>query len=115
MTYVKKCEINVTVGNGHNMKCKIKCYTNMKLQIGHKVKLTKLLYVLQAENNVLSISRLMPNGATMWANQNKTTTKKHIVSMMLDARKVQNQSMMFYLKAKIYYLEGKEALTSLPV
>ena len=33
--------------------------------------------------------------------------------MILYARKGKNKSMMFYLKAKIYYPEGQEALTDL--
>ena len=40
--------------------------------------------------------------------------KKNGVIMTLDARKVKNMSMMFYLKAKIYALERHEALTNLP-
>ena len=34
--------------------------------------------------------------------------------MILEAIKGQNKSMMFYLKAKKYAPEGKEALTNLP-
>ena len=34
--------------------------------------------------------------------------------MTLDARKRQNNSMMFYLKSKIDAPEGQEALTNLP-
>ena len=33
--------------------------------------------------------------------------------MILDARKVQNKIIIFYLKAKRYALEGKEALTNI--
>ena len=32
MTDFEKCEINVTVVNGHNMKCGIKGSVNMKIQ-----------------------------------------------------------------------------------
>ena len=48
MTDVEKCEINVTVVNGHNMKCGIKGSVNMKIQDGKTVKLTKVLYIPQA-------------------------------------------------------------------
>ena len=38
---VKKCEINVTVGNGQKMKCELKGSVNMKLKDGQTVKLTR--------------------------------------------------------------------------
>ena len=49
----------------------------------------------------------------MGATQEKMIVKKNGVSMTLDARKNQNESMMFYLKAKRYSPEGQEALTNL--
>ena len=48
MTEVEKCDINVTVGNFQKMKCEIKGCVNMKLQYVQTVKLTEVLYVLQA-------------------------------------------------------------------
>ena len=50
----------------------------------------------------------------MGANEDKTTIKKNGVSVILDARKVQNKSIMFFLKSNMYYPEGQEALTNLP-
>ena len=50
----------------------------------------------------------------MGANQDKITIKKNGVSVIVDASKGQNKSMMFCLKAKRYDLEGQEALTNLP-
>ena len=49
----------------------------------------------------------------MGATQDKMIIKKNGVSMTLDAKKGQNNSMMFYLKTKRYTPEGKEALTNL--
>ena len=77
MTYVEKCEINVTVLNGQNMKCKLKGSVNMKLQDGQMVNLTKVLYVPQAVENLLSISKLVSNGATMASTQDKIITKRN--------------------------------------
>ena len=39
---------------------------------------------------------------------------KNDVSMILDARKGKNKSMMFYLKTKRYAPEVQEALTNVP-
>ena len=64
------------------------------------MQLTEVLNVSQAVKNILSISRLVSKGATMGATQDKMTIKKNGVSMILDARKGQNKSMMLYLKAK---------------
>ena len=50
----------------------------------------------------------------MGATQDKIIIKKNEVSMTLDASKGQNNSMMFYLKAKRYVPEGQEALTNIP-
>ena len=49
----------------------------------------------------------------MGATQGEMIVNKNIVSMRLDARKSQNETMMFYLKAKSYSPEGQEALTNL--
>ena len=51
MTYVKKCEINVTLGNGQRMKCEMKGSVNMKLQDGKTVKFPRFLYLPQAVKN----------------------------------------------------------------
>ena len=86
----------------------------MKFQYGQKVKLTKVLYVPQAVKNLLSVSRLVPKGTKMGANQDKITIKKNGVSVIVDASKGQNKIMMFCLKAKRYEPEGQEATTNLP-
>ena len=78
------------------------------------MKLTKVLYIPQASKSVLSLSRLVSKGAMMGATQEKMTIKKNGVSMILDARKSQNKIMVFYLKAKRYALEVKEAITNIP-
>ena len=71
MTYVDKCDINVMVVNGQNMKFDIKGYVNMKLQYGKTVKLTKFLYVPQAVKNLLSVSMIVSKGAKMGDTQDK--------------------------------------------
>ena len=83
------------------MKCKLKGFVNMKLQVGQTVKLTKVLYVPQSVKNFLRVSRFVSKGATMGDTQDKMIIKKNGVSMMLYARKGK-KSMMFYLKAKRY-------------
>ena len=70
----------------------------MKLQDGQIVKLTEVMYLPQAVKNLLSVSRLVSKGATIGGTQDKISIKKNSVSMILDARKGQNKSMMFYLK-----------------
>ena len=87
LTDIKKCEINVTVGNGQKMKCELKGSVKMKTQDGQTVKLTGVLYVPQAVKNLLSVSRLISKGATMGTTQDKTIIKKNDVSMILDAMK----------------------------
>ena len=114
MTDVERCEINVTVGNSHNIECDLKKSVNMKFKDVQTVKLTKILYVPQAVKNLLSVSRLVPKGSTMGATQEKITIDKNGVSAILDARKVQKKSMMFYFKAKRNSSEVKESLTNLP-
>ena len=114
MTDVKQIEIIVTVGNVQKMKCKLKGYLNVKLQDGQTVKFTKVLYMPQAVKNILVVSRLVSKGATMGATQDKMIIKKNGVIIVLYARKGQNKSMMFYLKAKRYAPEGQEALNNLP-
>ena len=51
------------------------------------MKLIEVLYVPQALNNLLSVSRILSKGATMGATQDKMTIKKNGVRMILDARK----------------------------
>ena len=50
----------------------------------------------------------------MGATQDKMIINKNGISMNFDARKGQNESMLFYTKAKRYATEGQEALTNLP-
>ena len=71
MIDVKKCEINITVENGHKMKCELKVSLKMKMQYGQTVKLTKVLYVPQAVKNILRVLRLVSKGATIGATQDK--------------------------------------------
>ena len=85
----------------------------MKLKDGKTVKLTKVMYFTQAVKTNLSISRLVSKGATMGANQYKMIIKKNGGVMNLDSSKFQNKSILFYLKANGYALEGKEALTNM--
>ena len=68
----------------------------------------------QSVNVFLILSRLILKGATVGATQDKIIINKNGVIMILDARKVQNKSMMFYLKARRYVSEGQEALTNMP-
>ena len=44
----------------------------------------------------------------MGANQDKTNIKKNGITIVLDAGKEKNVSMMFYLKAKRYAPEGSK-------
>ena len=50
----------------------------------------------------------------MGSTQEKMNINKNGVSIILDARKGQNGSTMFYLKAKRYAPELQEAFTNLP-
>ena len=54
MRDAEKGEINVTVGNGQNMKCELKGSVNMKLKYVKTVKLNKVLYETQAVKNLLA-------------------------------------------------------------
>ena len=74
----------------------------MKLQDGQTVKLNEVLYVPQAVKKLLRLSRLVSKGATVGSTQDKTSIKKNRVSMTLDASKIQNKRITFYLKAKVY-------------
>ena len=78
------------------------------------VNLNEFLYVPQYVKNLFSISRLVSNGSTMEANQDKITINKNAVIMILEARKGKNASIMFYLEKKLYVPEGKVALTNIP-
>ena len=64
------------------MKYNLKGLVNMKIKGGEKVKLTKVLYVPQAVNNLLSVSRLVSKVATMGDTKDKTTINKNGVSMV---------------------------------
>ena len=114
MTDVEKCDINVMVGNCQKMECELKVSVNMKLQDGKKVKITEFLYIPQAVNTLLSLSRLVSEVATMGETQEKMIIEKNGVSMNLDASKGQNTIMIFYLKEMRYAPEGQEALTNMP-
>ena len=102
------------MGNVQKMKCELKGSVKMKLQYGITVKLTKVLYVPQAVKKLLRLSRLVSKGSAMGATQDKTIIKKNGVSMILDARKGQNNIMILYLKVKRYYPEVQEALINIP-
>ena len=78
------------------------------------MKLTEILYIPKAVNKLLSASRLVSNGATMGATQDKMNMGVNGVIMLLDSRKGKNASLMFYLKTKRYVPEGQVALTNLP-
>ena len=56
MTYVKKYEINFTVGNGQTMKCEIKGSVNIKIKNGQTVNHNEVLYLPQAVKELLRIS-----------------------------------------------------------
>ena len=62
----------------------------------------------------MRVSTLILKGAKIGSTEDKIFIKKNGVSMTLNTRKVQNKSMMFYLKAKRYTLELQEALTNMP-
>ena len=50
----------------------------------------------------------------MGDTKDKMTTKKNVFIMILEARKVNNTSMIFYLKTEIYVPEVQVAPTNLP-
>ena len=58
-TNIEEYKIDVTVGNGQNMKCEIKGIENMKLKVRGKFKLNDILYLPQVVKNILSVSRLI--------------------------------------------------------
>ena len=63
----------MTVGNGQNMKCKLKGLVNMNTKCGETVNITEVLYILQVANKLLSVSRLISKGDTMGDIQGKLT------------------------------------------
>ena len=65
MACVEKLGINVTLGNGQKMKCKLKVSVNMKFRYGKMMNHTKVLNVPHSVKSLLNVSRLMPMGATM--------------------------------------------------
>ena len=101
------------VGNGQKMNCELKVSVNMRLQNGQTVKLTEVLYVPQSVKTLFNVSRLVSKGATVGYTQYKMIIKKNGVIITSNARKLQNKSIMFYLKSKIYPPEVQEALTNL--
>ena len=86
------------MGNDQKMNCELKVSVNMKLQDGKMVNLTEVFYMPQAVKNILSVSRIISKGAMMGATQHKIIIKKDSFRMILDARKSQQRSMVFYLK-----------------
>ena len=85
----------------------------MKIQGEETMDLTKVLYVPQAIKNFLIVSSFISKGATIGDDQDKNNIKKNGVNMILDARKVKNASVMFYLKTKFYVPEGQVALSNI--
>ena len=85
----------------------------MKIQGGEIVNLTKVLYVPQVIKKFLIVSSFISKGATIGDDQDKNNIKKNGVNMILDARKVRNASVMFYLKKKLYVPEGQVALSNI--
>ena len=67
----RKCEINVTAGNGQNMKCDLKGSVNMKMQGGEMVNLIEFLYIPQAVKNLLIVSRIVSKGDTSRGTQDE--------------------------------------------
>ena len=61
----------------------------------------------------MRVSRLVSKGTTMGSTQDKIIIKKNGVSMILDARKGQIKSRMFYLNVKRYYPEVQETLNNI--
>ena len=74
----------------------------MKLKEVKRENLTEVMYVPQELKKKFSVSRLVSKGSKMGEIQDKITIKKNGISMILDTRKVQNKSMMFYLTEKRY-------------
>ena len=66
------------------------------------MKLNEVLYVPKSVKNIFRVQRIVSKGSTMEATQDKTTIKKNGVSMILDARKSKNESIMFYFKKEQY-------------
>ena len=87
MTNIEKYEIDVTFEKGQKMKFELKVSVNMKLKLEETVNLAEVLYVPQAVKNILSIFRLVSKGATMGDTQDKMTTKKNGVNIILNAVK----------------------------
>ena len=88
LTNIEECNIDVTVVNGQKMKCDIKGKVHMKLQGGETLKFNDVLYVPQEVKNIISMSRLVLKGATMWATKDKITIKKIGVNIIVYKIKV---------------------------
>ena len=100
-------------GKWPEYKVRSKRLYKMKLQYGETVKLPEVLYVPQDLKKLLSITRIISNGATMRSTQDKMIIKKKGVGIILDTRKAQNKSMLFYLKAKRFTPEVQYPLTDI--
>ena len=87
LTNIEEWNIDATVGNGHKIKCDIKGKVNMKLQWEEKVKFNVFLYVLQANNKVMSILRIIYKGVKMGATNYNMNIKKNGVNINIDSRK----------------------------
>ena len=56
----------------------------MNLQGGEKVKTNELIYITQAVNNILSVSRLVSKGAMTGATKEKININKGVINMALE-------------------------------
>ena len=88
------------------MKCDLKGMVNMKLQEGEMVKLNDNFYIHQEFNNIMSVLRLISEGAKMGGTKYNTNIKKNGVKMILDTIKIIKNITMIYFKAKRYAQEG---------
>ena len=85
----------MTVVNGKKMKVELKSSVNMKLKGEETFSMTKVLYVPQTVKNIFRVSRIASKGSTMGDTQDKMAIKKNGFNMILDARKGNNESIMF--------------------
>ena len=67
--------------------------------------MAEVLYLPQEDKNIFSISRQISKGTMMGATKDNITIKKGRVSITLYVRKVINESIILYLKAKRYTSE----------
>ena len=79
--------------------------------------MTEDIYIPQAVKNIFIVSKLLSKVSTMGDTLDKITLKKNSVNIVLDTRKGENESTIFYLKLKRYAPEGtkpQEANINLP-